>query len=223
MSRRRSWRAISSAASRLVLSAVSSMLRSRVERPELTSIAVSASVVWITIEAPERSWITGWWRRVELLLDAVAVEQRQLVLVRLDPARARRHQHAHHLARGLVALVALDPDLVDVAAVEVADRALHQRALLVDRAGRDRPERQLADVVPQPQRVLVVALDLELAALLAGGADDQPHAFGDLELARDRLERASDRRSWRSCARCRRRGRCSASGRCSGRRATDRW
>jgi hypothetical protein len=35
------------------------MLRSRVERPELTSIAVSASVVWITIEAPERSCMTG--------------------------------------------------------------------------------------------------------------------------------------------------------------------
>jgi hypothetical protein len=41
-SRSRSWRAISSAASRLVRSAVSSMLRSRVERPELTSIATSA-------------------------------------------------------------------------------------------------------------------------------------------------------------------------------------
>ena len=75
---------------------------------------------------------------VELLLDAVAVEQRQLVLVRLDPSRARRHQHAHDLPGGAVALIALDPDLVEVAAVEIADRALDQRALLVDRARRDR-------------------------------------------------------------------------------------
>ncbi|MCY1230173.1 hypothetical protein D9M72_425790 [compost metagenome] len=43
-SRRRSWRATSSAASRFVCSAVSSIECSRVERPELTSIETSASV-----------------------------------------------------------------------------------------------------------------------------------------------------------------------------------
>ena len=47
-SRSRSWRATSSAASRLVFSAVSSMPRSRVERPEFTSIATSASA-WLMI------------------------------------------------------------------------------------------------------------------------------------------------------------------------------
>jgi hypothetical protein len=47
-SRRRSCRAISSAASRFVLSAVSSMLCSRVERPEFTSIDTSASVGLMT-------------------------------------------------------------------------------------------------------------------------------------------------------------------------------
>jgi hypothetical protein len=45
-SRRRSCRAISSAASMLVRNAVSSMCRSRVERPEFTSMATSASV-WL--------------------------------------------------------------------------------------------------------------------------------------------------------------------------------
>ncbi len=48
-SRRRSWRATSSAASRLVLSAVSSMWRSRVARPEFTSMATSASVWLMTM------------------------------------------------------------------------------------------------------------------------------------------------------------------------------
>ncbi len=48
-SRRRSWRATSSAASRLVLSAVSSIEPSLVARPEFTSIATSASVTPITI------------------------------------------------------------------------------------------------------------------------------------------------------------------------------
>ena len=49
-SRKRNWRAISSAASKLVLSAVSSMSPPRVERDELISIAVNASVTSITIE-----------------------------------------------------------------------------------------------------------------------------------------------------------------------------
>jgi hypothetical protein len=47
-SRKRSCLAISSAASRLVRTAVSSMLRSRVDRPELTSMATSASVGLMT-------------------------------------------------------------------------------------------------------------------------------------------------------------------------------
>ncbi len=52
-SRRRIWRATSSAASRLVLNAVSSMSPPLVARAELTSIAVSASVWSTTIEPPE--------------------------------------------------------------------------------------------------------------------------------------------------------------------------
>ena len=48
-SRNRNWRATSSDASTLVLSAVSSMWCSRVERPELTSIATSASVWLMTM------------------------------------------------------------------------------------------------------------------------------------------------------------------------------
>ena len=46
--------AISSAASRLVFKAVLSILRCNVFFPELTSIAMSASVVLITMDPPER-------------------------------------------------------------------------------------------------------------------------------------------------------------------------
>ena len=52
-SRRRNWRATSSAASRLVLKAVSSMSAPRVERPELTSTETSASVWSMTMAPPE--------------------------------------------------------------------------------------------------------------------------------------------------------------------------
>ncbi|MCY1539647.1 hypothetical protein D9M68_752440 [compost metagenome] len=54
-SRRRSWRATSSAASELVRSAVSSMSAPRVERAELTSTDTSASVWSMTMAPPEGS------------------------------------------------------------------------------------------------------------------------------------------------------------------------
>ena len=52
-SRRRIWRAISSAASRLVRVAVSSMSEPRVDRAELTSTETSASVWSMTIAPPD--------------------------------------------------------------------------------------------------------------------------------------------------------------------------
>jgi len=59
-SRKRNWRAISSAASKLVLSAVSSMSPPRVERDELMSIAVNASVTSMTIEPPDGKRTSRW-------------------------------------------------------------------------------------------------------------------------------------------------------------------
>ena len=56
MSRKRNWRAISSAASRLVWCAVSSISLPLVERAELISIETSASVGSITIEPPDGSF-----------------------------------------------------------------------------------------------------------------------------------------------------------------------
>ena len=52
-SRKRNWRATSSAASKLVLNAVSSISLPFVARAELISIEVIASVGSITIEPPE--------------------------------------------------------------------------------------------------------------------------------------------------------------------------
>ena len=61
MSRRRSWRATSSAASMLVLKAVSSWLAPAVALPELTSMAVSASVGSMTRLPPLGSDTVRCW------------------------------------------------------------------------------------------------------------------------------------------------------------------
>src|SRR4029079_4536759 len=44
------------------------------------------------------------------------------------------------------------------------------------------------DVLPEPQQVVVVALDLGLGALGAGGADDQAHAGRHVETLDDALQ-----------------------------------
>ena len=106
----------------------------------------------------------------------------------LHVLRVRRHEHLHVVLGLAVAALAVDEDLVHLAAVEVADRPLDQAAFLVDRRRRDRLQRQLADLLPLPQQVLVVALDLGLGPRRAGGADDQPGALGHGDRARDFLQ-----------------------------------
>jgi hypothetical protein len=82
-SRSRNWRAISSAASRLVLNAVCSMSVPRVARAEFTSIATSASVWSMTIAPPEGKRHLARVRRLDLMLDLEAREQRDVVAVEL--------------------------------------------------------------------------------------------------------------------------------------------
>ena len=122
---------------------------------------------------------------VEALLDLVAVEERNPVAVGLDPLGVAGHQHAHEALGRLVRLLALDQHLLDVLRIEVADRPLDEVGLLVDHRRRGRFQRQLAHAVPGAQQEVVVALDLRLAAVGAGGAHDQAHAGGHLEVADD--------------------------------------
>ena len=106
----------------------------------------------------------------------------------LHVLRVRRHEHLHVVLGLAVAALAVDEDLVHLAAVEVADRALDQAAFLVDRRGRDRLQRQVADHLPLAQQVFVVALDLGLGARGAGGADDQARAVLHGDRGGDLLE-----------------------------------
>ena len=123
--------------------------------------------------------------RRELPLDLKADEDRLGLLVGLHVLGMARHEHAHEVLGLAIGVVAGDQDFVDVLVVEVADRALDQAAFLIDEGRGRRFQREIAHVLPQPQQIVVVALDLGLGALGAGGADDEPHAFRHFELARD--------------------------------------
>ena len=90
------------------------------------------------------------------------------------------HKHPHEIAGLPEARLSLDQDFVDVLVVEVADGPLHQVLFLVDEGGCHGMKGGLADVLPHPQQVVVIALDLGLGALGSGRADDQAHAVRDV-------------------------------------------
>ncbi len=187
-SRRRSWRAISSAASRLVL-----------ERGVL-DVVLAGRAAGVDVDRDQRLGLVdddvaaglqrhlGREHRVELRLDAVAREERLRVAVGLHGLGMARHEHAHEVLGLAIAVLAGDEDLVDVLVVEVADRALDQRAFLVDEGRRGRVQRQLAHGLPQAQQIFEVALDLGLGARGAGGAQDDAHALRHFEILGDLLQ-----------------------------------
>jgi hypothetical protein len=69
--------------------------------------------------------------------------------------------------------------------VEVADRALGERAFLVHQRRRGRFEREVADLLPDPQQVFEIAFHFGLGAGGAGGAQDDAHSLRNLELLGD--------------------------------------
>ena len=118
----------------------------------------------------------------QLVFRAIALEQRHGIGIGLNPPRVAGHQQLHEGLGRLVAFLALDHDFLDVAVVDVADRALDEVAVRMDQCRRNRGERLFADLVPHAGEVIEVALDLGLGAAHPGGADDQAHALGELEV-----------------------------------------
>ena len=102
--------------------------------------------------------------------------------------RVARHQHAHEVVGLAIAVFAGDDDFVDVAPIEIADRALDERAFLIDEGRRRGAQRQFAHALPQPQQIFEVALDLLLGPRRAGRAQDDAHALRHFEILHDLLQ-----------------------------------
>ena len=124
----------------------------------------------------------------QMVFDPVMHEQRRRIAIGLNLLGLGWHQHPHEVSGFLEGGLAFDPDLVDVLVIEVADGALHQILFLVDQGRRDGMQGLLADVLPEAQQIVVVALDFGLGALGAGRADDQTHAVGHIQAGHDTLQ-----------------------------------
>src|SRR3546814_15012160 len=96
-------------------------------------------------------------------------------------------QELHEGSGGAIAFVAFDQHILDLVAVDVADRALYEARILVDQRRGRRPERVVADFVPQAGEIIEIALDLGASPLKPRSADDAAHA------CRQKIGRASVR------------------------------
>jgi hypothetical protein len=120
---------------------------------------------------------------LDLVLDLEAREQRHVVAVQLHLADVARHHGGHERLRLLEDLVGVDQDLADVGLEVVADGADHQARLEVDEERLLRLIRPGAlDRGPQLHQVVEVPGELLAGAADRGGARDDAHAFGQLQL-----------------------------------------
>ena len=121
----------------------------------------------------------------QIAFDLIAGKKRHRLVIALHHLGMAGHDHPHEVLGGAVTRLALDQHLVDLAAIEVADRPLDQVAFLIDRRRGDGFQRQLADLFPQPHQIFIIAPDLGLRPLGPCRADDQARAFRHLDLLRD--------------------------------------
>jgi len=117
-----------------------------------------------------------------MALDAHPREQRLAVAILPHRPHVGGHQHLHEVAGFFIAGLARDLDFVDFLVVEVAQRALDQRAFLIDQGRGLRLQRHVAHGFPHADQIFEVALDFGLGARGAGGAQDDAHALGHVEI-----------------------------------------
>ena len=125
---------------------------------------------------------------LKLRFHLIAMEEGHAVAVQVHLLGVAGHQQAHVVLGGAIAEIALHPDFIHIARVDVADGALDEAAVLVDQRRGDGVQRLLADLVPQAGEIVEVALDLGLGALEARRADDAAHALRQLQLRHDGLQ-----------------------------------
>ena len=187
MSRSRSWRAISTAASRLFLKTVSSRLDRPTFLPVFTSMTVSASVCSMMSDPPEGShtlrssarWSCSctWWRSKSGRPLGLGVEV-------LDPVGQLGADRRHVVAHRGEQVAVVDQHAAVVLAELLADDPHGHVGLAVEQGRRLGPLGQGLDLRPLVEQAADVVLDLLGGHVLGRGAHD--HAvLGGLDPVED--------------------------------------
>ena len=116
--------------------------------------------------------------RIELAFHLVAGKEGKGVAIGLHALGVARHERAHERFGRPIALVAFHEHFLDFRIVEIPDRALDEVGFLVDQRRRRGRQGELADFLPEAEQVAVIAFDLRLVPIVAGGAQNHRHAVG---------------------------------------------
>ncbi len=127
----------------------------------------------------------------DLLLDVILVKQGLFALVELDAVDVPRHHDLHELAGPLEGLRLVDQYRVDLAVIDVADRADDHVAFFVDADRTRRLPDAAHDRPPEPQEVVQVPMQIALGAVGAGRADDEAQPLRRIELQQGLAELAA--------------------------------
>ena len=122
---------------------------------------------------------------VDLFLHAEGLEDRRGAVVKLDAVARAPRNLADHLVHPLDRRLIVADHFVDFVGEEIAHRALDQIRLFEDAAGRGLVLDRLLDLRPLLDEEAQIAHEITGALAFADGADDDAHAFRDLQAAQD--------------------------------------
>ncbi len=117
-----------------------------------------------------------------LVFDLETAEQRRVVAVALDAVPLLRHHVRHELVRLLVNVVRVDQDFADIAVEVIAYGANHEAGFLVDQECPFARFGRAVDRAPEFEQIIEVPLQFAGVPAYAGGARNDAHAMGVIEL-----------------------------------------
>ena len=138
--------------------------------------------------AARRKLHRGVEHATEIAFHLMAGKERHGFLIMLHVLGVARHDHFHEILGDAIAAFAFDQNLVNLAVIEVADRAFDQVALFIDLRRSDGFQRQRANLLPHALQIFVITLDLGFGALGPCRAHDQARAPGHFDLVCDLFE-----------------------------------
>ena len=127
----------------------------------------------------------------DLLFEPVAVEERFLALVELQPRGILRHHQLKEFPGPLIGCRLVDQDSPHILREHVTDGADDHVAFLIDIDRRGILPHPPHNRLPQPQQIRHVAGHLGLGPLGARRAHHKPHSLGWLQLQHDVAEHAA--------------------------------
>ena len=92
----------------------------------------------------------------------------------------RWHDHFHEILGDAIAALAFNQNLVNLTVIKITDRTFDQIAFFINFRRCGGFQCQLANLLPEPLQIFIIAFDFRFGALGARCSDDQPRTLRDI-------------------------------------------